>query len=162
VVIGIIGNMLPDDTPLDSDGDGIVDTLDRCPTVAGHIGGDGCPVTQPPVVPEPVKKPANPEPPPPPPPPPRKTERWRDDAGNVYTVERDGDHFEGSADNVRVGGINYGHVDIDGFVSRTGGNILMENNLGVVYQSPIGAAVPGTDPRTTDALFGTMRFHINH
>ncbi len=90
------------------------------------------------------------------------TERWRDDSGNVYIVERAGANFEGAADNVRVNGINYGHVDVEGVVSPAGGNIVMSNANGVVYQSPIGAAVPGTDPRTTDALFGTMRFHIDH
>jgi hypothetical protein len=38
----------------------------------------------------------------------------------------------------------------------------MTNDNGVVYQSPVGIAGPGSDPRTTDAMFGTMRFHIDH
>jgi hypothetical protein len=168
-VIGIIGNMMNGGTPPpDTDGDGIVNSADDCPTVAGPITNGGCPATPPPppVVPDPVKPvkpdPRPPQPPPQPPPISPVTERWRDDSGNVYVVERDGAHFEGSAENVRVLGVNYGHVDMEGFISPTGGTIMMANARGVVYQSPVGAAVPGTDPRTTDALFGTMRFHINH
>ena len=51
---------------------------------------------------------------------------------------------------------------MSGVVSPAGGNIVMTNSRGVVYQSLIGAAGPGTDPSTTDALFGTVRFHIDH
>ncbi|MEO8259100.1 MAG: serine/threonine-protein kinase [Acidobacteriota bacterium] len=146
-VIGIIGNMLDRDPPRDSDRDGIVDAADACPTVPGPAATDGCPAKSETRAPERVAT---------------ATERWRDDSGNVYTVERDGPNFEGAADNVRVNGVSYGHVDIEGVVSPAGGNIVMSNATGTVYQSPIGATGPGTDPRTTDARFGTMRFHIDH
>lgn len=122
--------------PQDPDGDGVRGSADKCPTVRGPASNDGCPVSI--------------------------TERWRDDAGNVYTVRRNGAGFDGSANNVVVNGINYGRVQISGVVSPTGGNIMMTNSAGIVYQSPIGVAGPGTDPSTTDTLFGTMRFHIDH
>jgi hypothetical protein len=167
VVLGVIGNFIPEDEPVvtDSDGDGVVDTVDACAVVPGPESNGGCPAApnpNPPVNPNPPGPGPGPEPRPDPPRDLPVTERWRDDAGNVYVVERDGDEFEGSANNVVVAGINYGHVDIEGVVSPRGGRIVMSNNLGVVYQSPIGASGPGTDPRTTDALFGTMRFHIDH
>jgi len=97
----------------------------------------------------------------PPPPPPPLSERWRDDAGNVYTVARNGANFDGFADNVNVNGVNYGSVDISGAVQSTGGNIVIENDRGIVFQGP-GATVPGTAPGTIDAVFGNTRFHINH
>ena len=81
--------------------------------------------------------------------------------GNRYTVDRFGDRCEGSADNVSSNGVNIGHVDIEGVVSPRGGSIVMSNNFGVFFQSPIGTAA--TDQQgATDALFGTMRFHIDH
>ena len=123
-------------------------TDDLCPTVPGPDENDGCPIkrkgnggtqtTRTPV------------------------ERWRDDAGNVYTVTRNGPGFDGYANNVMVNGINYGRVQMSGVVSPQGGNIMMTNPNGIVYSSPIGASGPGSDPRTTDAVFGTMRFHIDH
>jgi serine/threonine protein kinase len=112
--------------------------------------------------PNPAPRPRPAPDPAPTPEPPSRTERWRDDFGNAYVVERDGASFEGSSDNVRFNGISYGHVDIQGVVSPAGGNIMMTNQFGVVYQSPIGASGPGSDPRTTDAMFGTVRFHIDH
>ena len=89
------------------------------------------------------------------------TERWRDDAGNVYTVQRNGVNFDGFADNVNVNGVNYGSVDIAGSVQPSGGNIVIENDRGIVFQGA-GATVPGTAPGTIDAVFGNTRFHINH
>jgi hypothetical protein len=169
VILGVIGNFM-EDTPVDSDGDGVADTIDACPTVAS-TDISGCPVPAPTPAPAPAPGPnpppapaPTPRPAPAPAPPPRSlvSERWRDDAGNVYIVERNGVSFEGAADNVRVNGVFYGHVDIEGVVSPTGGNILMTNDNGVVYQSPIGVAAPGTTPGTTDALFGNIRFHIDH
>jgi hypothetical protein len=163
VVIGIIGNMLDEGPaqPADADRDGVVDAVDGCPTIAGLATNSGCPVPDPQPTPGPPPRPT-PKPTPPKPEPVTRIERWRDDAGNVYRVERDGVSFEGSADNVRVNGVFFGHVDIEGVVSTAGGNIVMTNNTGVVYQSPVGIAGPGSDPRTTDAMFGTMRFHIDH
>jgi hypothetical protein len=147
-------------TPADTDGDGIVDTVDACPSTPGVAANDGCPA-QPVPPPAPAPVPA-PQPPPAPPPRTARTERWRDDAGNIYTVRRNGANFDGSAENVSVNGVFYGHVDMAGAVSPSGGTIVMTNGNGIVYQSPIGATGPGTDPRTTDALFGTLRFHIDH
>jgi hypothetical protein len=123
----------------DPDGDGVFGSADACPTVPGPASNNGCPIGPPP-----------------------KLERWRDDAGNVYEVERQGPSFDGEAGNVRVNGVAYGRVEISGVVDRSGGNIMMENDRGIVYQSPIGAAVPGSNPNTVDALFGNMRFHIDH
>jgi hypothetical protein len=137
------GCPIDDPPPTDTDRDGVLDEDDDCPTVSGPVDNDGCP----------VKKPN---------PPPRLTERWRDDAGNVYTVTRNGPGFDGYANNVTVNGINYGRVQMSGVVSPQGGNIVMTNPNGIVYSSPIGASGPGQDPRTTDAMFGTMRFHIDH
>jgi serine/threonine protein kinase len=167
VAVGIIGNMLGGGTtpPADMDRDGIVDAADACPTIAGLLANSGCPAPEPPApTPGPTPRPTPPKPEPVKPVRETnlRTERWRDDAGNVYTVERDGFSFEGSADNVRVNGVFFGHVDIEGVVSSAGGNIVMTNDNGVVYQSPVGIAGPGSDPRTTDAMFGTMRFHIDH
>jgi hypothetical protein len=88
-------------------------------------------------------------------------ERWRDDAGNVYSVTRIGDDFDGVAENVTLGGVAYGHVEISGVLDNAGGNIVMENDRGIVFRS-VGAAVPGSAPQTTDAVFGNLRFHINH
>jgi hypothetical protein len=141
-------NGCPDDPPPpppddDPDKDGVEGTDDLCPTVAGPASNDGCP----------VKRRQADE---------RPVERWRDDSGNVYTVTRNGAGFDGSANNVVVNGINYGRVQMSGVVSPQGGNIVMTNPSGIVYSSPIGVAGPGSDPATTDAVFGTMRFHIDH
>jgi serine/threonine protein kinase len=164
LVLGVIGyiNQEPPVPPQDADFDGVYASADFCPALAGPASNDGCPVDDPDPEPEPEPDPGPVPPPPPPPPPPPNVQRWRDDSGNVYTVTRSGMGFDGVADNVRVNGIPYGRVSIAGVVSPAGGNIVMTNQTGVVFQSPIGAAVPGTDPRTTDTLFGTMRFHVDH
>lgn len=155
IVLVIAGG---NDSQPDLDGDGLVGSADACPTVPGPDTNAGCPVATPPPNPDP-----RPDPPPPDPPPPATvSERWRDDSGNVYTVKRNGPGFDGSADDVMVNGIGYGRVTIAGVVGPTGGNIVMTNPNGIVYRSPIGATGPGTDPRTTDAVFGTVRFHIDH
>lgn len=187
VILGIVGNLIGEDPPLDSDGDGVVDRADDCPALVGPATNRGCPEPAPPPVKPPEKprtqtstpevqttkpevqtrKPevqTQPRPvtPTPPPPPPAVVERWRDDSGNVFMVERRGTSFAGAASNVTVNGVFYGNVRIQGVVSPAGGNIIISNPSGVVYQSPVGAAVPGTAPGSTDALFGTVRFHINH
>jgi hypothetical protein len=127
----------------DPDKDGVLGTEDLCPNQAGPDDNDGCPVKKP----EPKRT---------------LTQRWRDEAGNVYTVTRNGPGFDGFANNVVFNGINYGRVQMSGVVGPQGGNITMTNPGGVVYSSPIGVSGPGSDPGTTDAMFGTMRFHIDH